>query len=55
MTCSGDLTKLCNHKRKVLALAEFQNSTGTGQESQSLGKSGNVPLLTFTSYFCLSC
>ena len=34
VTCSGDLTKLCNHKRKVLALAAFQSSTA-GQDAHN--------------------
>lgn len=42
VSCSEDLTKLCTHKRKVLALATFQNSinSAAGQDSHRKGSDG---------------
>ena len=51
VTCSGDLTKLCNHKRKVLALAAFQSSTA-GQESHNKMGKGQCKLVDLFLYLC---
>ena len=41
--CDSDLTNLCNHKRKIVAMATFHHSAGLQMEQQNFQSSLNPP------------